>query len=690
MPRSGKSTFIQHALDLEKTPSSKVATKKVALEGVVSILEIHEFNVHEIEINSDGTPRWPENTAVNITGKVNGILLIYSIKDVASTKPVPSVLRTATPSSPSKRPRTMSGIKDLGSPPLSEDEGAKSKHQRAQSDVPSQTIAIDRDTRLREKKHIGRTSYDTRNESPQRRTYSASCIDIVEELRSSLSAALQSEQSGSQEVPSSRPMSPGVLGSQSSFALPEAIDQDDPFWRFANYDQQRVTGQDMSESESEPIKMQRDDDKATGVDFDELVDRLLSKATSKTEMKFAAVFLCLYRRFITPSTLLDAIISRFDSLSLNARSQQTTRFTSQLRYLNVLAQWITEYPGDFAHSLIRVKMIKFVSALADQRHFAMAVLEFNNRLDAVCEDDDTAWACSDVIMSKKGTVEQLRDPSSTWSESLPAPSSTKDGVREEDWNKKASRISEQGPATSSTSSNNDESDSISTVSSKVVPNPLESVQRQARLLTPYPRTNLGKIHWNLFMDLSEEDIAQELTRIDWVLFSSIRPRDLVRRVSLREEDKENFKSLQYVSKLIHQFNHVAFWTANMVLLREKPKHRAKALEKFMAIAWKQFMRLEILMGTQKSHFAYRLAWANTPMERIPFLPLLCRDLASAEEGNSTYVDEGRKLINWRKFEIIGDVVISIQQSQATPYHFTSSNEEAQRLILECAFTKDDD
>ncbi|KAL9031511.1 MAG: hypothetical protein Q9196_000449 [Gyalolechia fulgens] len=622
----------------------------------------------------------------------------------------------------------MSGIKDLGSPPLSEDEGAKSKHQRAQSDVPSQTIAIDRDTRLREKKHIGRTSYDTRNESPQRRTYSASCIDIVEELRSSLSAALQSEQSGSQEVPSSRPMSPGVLGSQSSFALPEAIDQDDPFWRFANYDQQRVTGQDMSESESEPIKMQRDDDKATGVDFDELVDRLLSKATSKTEMKFAAVFLCLYRRFITPSTLLDAIISRFDSLSLNARSQQTTRFTSQLRYLNVLAQWITEYPGDFAHSLIRVKMIKFVSALADQRHFAMAVLEFNNRLDAVCEDDDTAWACSDVIMSKKGTVEQLRDPSSTWSESLPAPSSTKDGVREEDWNKKASRISEQGPATSSTSSNNDESDSISTVSSKVVPNPLESVQRQARLLTPYPRTNLGKIHWNLFMDLSEEDIAQELTRIDWVLFSSIRPRDLVRRVSLREEDKENFKSLQYVSKLIHQFNHVAFWTANMVLLREKPKHRAKALEKFMAIAWKlrqlnnynslgavvaginatsvhrlvhtrelvpyevqkQFMRLEILMGTQKSHFAYRLAWANTPMERIPFLPLLCRDLASAEEGNSTYVDEGRKLINWRKFEIIGDVVISIQQSQATPYHFTSSNEEAQRLILECAFTKDDD
>ena len=78
------------------------------------------------------------------------------------------------------------------------------------------------------------------------------------------------------------------------------------------------------------------------------------------------------------------------------------------------------------------------------------------------------------------------------------------------------------------------------------------------------------------------------------------------------------------------------------------------------------------------------------MEGIPFLPLHCRDLASAEEGNPTYVDEGRRLINWKKFEIIGDVIISIQRSQAIPYHFSSPSEEARRLILETKFTKDDD
>ncbi len=102
------------------------------------------------------------------------------------------------------------------------------------------------------------------------------------------------------------------------------------------------------------------------------------------------------------------------------------------------------------------------------------------------------------------------------------------------------------------------------------------------------------------------------------------------------------------------------------------------------------MRLEILMGTQKSHFAYRLAWSNTSTERIPFLPLHSRDLASAEEGNPTYIGEGCNSINWEKFEVMGEVVVSIQRSQATSYSNITRNEEVQRLILDSRFTKDDD
>lgn len=105
---------------------------------------------------------------------------------------------------------------------------------------------------------------------------------------------------------------------------------------------------------------------------------------------------------------------------------------------------------------------------------------------------------------------------------------------------------------------------------------------------------------------------------------------------------------------------------------------------------KDFMRLEILMGTQKSHFAYRLAWENTSSERILFLPLHRRDLVSAEEGNRTWVGSKQDRINWRKFEIMGDAIIGIQTSQSTPYPDTGRNADVQRLVLDGKFSKDDD
>ena len=107
-------------------------------------------------------------------------------------------------------------------------------------------------------------------------------------------------------------------------------------------------------------------------------------------------------------------------------------------------------------------------------------------------------------------------------------------------------------------------------------------------------------------------------------------------------------------------------------------------------AQKDFMRLEILMGTQKSHFAYRLAWKNTSSERIPFLPLHRRDLVSAEEGNRTFVGGAGRLINWKKFEVMGEVIVGIQKSQGTPYLNVAKNEDIQRLVLEGKFCKDDD
>ena len=101
------------------------------------------------------------------------------------------------------------------------------------------------------------------------------------------------------------------------------------------------------------------------------------------------------------------------------------------------------------------------------------------------------------------------------------------------------------------------------------------------------------------------------------------------------------------------------------------------------------MRLEILMSPQRSHFAYRLAWENTTSERIPYIPLHRRDLVSAEEGNKTYIGNSNR-INWKKFEILGDIVVGIQKSQGTPYPHISRNKDMQCLLLDGKFCKDDE
>ena len=102
------------------------------------------------------------------------------------------------------------------------------------------------------------------------------------------------------------------------------------------------------------------------------------------------------------------------------------------------------------------------------------------------------------------------------------------------------------------------------------------------------------------------------------------------------------------------------------------------------------MSLEILMGTQKGHSAYRMAWGNTSSPRIPFLPLHRRDLISGEEGNRTFLDHQHQRINWKKFEVMGEVVVTIVRSQGTPYPELERRMDVQRLVLDVDLVKDDD
>ncbi|MCJ1381805.1 hypothetical protein MMC17_004916 [Xylographa soralifera] len=743
---SGKSTFIRCALDLKKPAASPVSSKKMSLEGDVFLIKLVEIPINTLEVVADRIC-WPEILGQEVVPRIDGVLALYDVTERQSIRKIPKLLVTSSPSnsnSPRARAMTTSHFSNALNSSHSHHTKAKAKHGRATSELTrsnsqatfagslspgSSAAGSSRDSDLQE---IGAAT-KTGLYSPIQSSSNSSSPIIAEPANSGNDLSLTTTNVGTprltglglmSEIPT-RLVTDAAMGTSSNATGSFLEDHTD-------VSKENIVSDQTMETTSEAIRQVSNGRSGDGFSFDDLVDRLLSPPMSKSDTKFAAVFLCLYRKFAAPAQLLSGIIRRFESLTDNDEPQ-LIRTGSQLRYLAILAQWVEEYPGDFAHPLTRRQMSSFITQTGKNRVFAVAAKEMSRQLEAVSEDDDTDWACSDTSRGRANTLESFSSVVSMRSvvtamladTTGPDSSDTASSVRIDDQSRSRSVKHSKSPSATSSAGR---SGSQSALSFSLLLSSLEAAQRQAELLCPVTRIPLTKEQWHLFMDVGDEDIARELTRIDWIMYTSIRPRDLIRHVSLSTEQKEKCQSLEHVHRMINQFNHVAFWVANMILLRDKPKHRARALEKFMSVAWKlrqmnnynslgaviagingtavhrlaqtrelvsqqaqkEFMRLEILMGTQKSHFAYRLAWENTTIERIPFLPLHRRDLVSAEEGNRTFLGKNLERINWRKFEVMGDVIVGIQRSQGTPYPTIGRNMDMQRLILDGKFSKDDD
>jgi hypothetical protein len=495
---------------------------------------------------------------------------------------------------------------------------------------------------------------------------------------------------------------------------------------------------DMEESDAESLYrysdvtpiLQRNDDtffdkpaKVAGISFDELVDRLLSQNMSRADSNFADIFLCLYRKFAAPSQLFAAILSRLEAATNDKNTHYLTRTGVQLRIITVVAKWVSTYPGDFASPESHRNLDAFIAQLSGEPVFATAAQEMRNQLqNRVVEDDDTGWAHTDDTFDKTAVrqpsappspVRQRPNPRSEYEETAYAPPEVSgEPERKESVAESTGSGRPSSPAASL-------SPSFHTV---------EDYEKQAATMIPRGTLPLTKFRYDIFMDTPDDDFADEITRIDWVMFSSIRVRDFVRHVSLPLDQKEKCKSLANVNRMISHFNHIARWVANMIVMRDKAKHRARMLEKFMNIALKlrqlnnynglaavlagvnssavhrlaqtralvpaevqkRFARLVLLMGTQKSHFAYRLAWENSSLPRVPFIPLHRRDLVSAEEGSRTFVGANGERINWKKFEVLAEVLLPIMKSQIVPYPNLVRRDPANELILDCRMYDDDE
>lgn len=484
---------------------------------------------------------------------------------------------------------------------------------------------------------------------------------------------------------------------------------------FFNYDDESPT---ESESQEEFLRNNlniKDSPRVEGgISFSDLVDRLLQLPVSKNDLKFAPAFLCLYRSFATPTRLIAAIIDRFVTIEAS-NAQQMVKVGELLRYLQVMAQWTSLYPGDFAGVTIRELALTFVQNVEQVKNFSHAATEIKNNLQIIIPDEDADWAFSDSARSNHSRTESAKIALSE------ARASQDDSDDSEEGDDAVNRSSPRYSGTASTASSLLK---FSMPSSQSATNlaALENAREQARKLKSIPHIGLSKIQWRFFMEIPTDDLARELTRIDWTMYSAIRPRDFVRHVTMPRQRSQ----ADNIGAMIKRFNHLALFVAAMVLLRDKPKHRAKVLEKFMDLAWKvrqlnnynslaalvagitsaevirlgqthelvpaevkkQFLRLTVLMSNAKSYATYRMAWENSTKERIPFISSVLRDLTLAAGANQTFIGTH---VNWKKFEIMGESIVSIQRSYEHPYTFPDKTQRIQdinRLFLETKVTNE--
>lgn len=91
-PAVGKSTFVRCALDLKKASTSAISSKKVSLEGQISIVKLLELSFEDLEITADQNVRWPTKVGDYNTPIIDGVFALYDVMDQGSIVRIPTLL----------------------------------------------------------------------------------------------------------------------------------------------------------------------------------------------------------------------------------------------------------------------------------------------------------------------------------------------------------------------------------------------------------------------------------------------------------------------------------------------------------------------------------------------------------------------------------------------------------------------
>ena len=91
-PAVGKSTFVRCALDLKRVSVSPVSSKKVSLEGQISIVRLVELGLEDLHITADHNILWPTKVGDQVTPVIDGVLALYDVLDKSTINHIPALI----------------------------------------------------------------------------------------------------------------------------------------------------------------------------------------------------------------------------------------------------------------------------------------------------------------------------------------------------------------------------------------------------------------------------------------------------------------------------------------------------------------------------------------------------------------------------------------------------------------------
>ncbi|XP_045649010.1 rap guanine nucleotide exchange factor 5 isoform X1 [Ursus americanus] len=233
----------------------------------------------------------------------------------------------------------------------------------------------------------------------------------------------------------------------------------------------------------------------------------------------------------------------------------------------------------------------------------------------------------------------------------------------------------------------------------------------ADTLNPFAENEESQQRSMRILGMNTWDLALELMNFDWSLFNSIHEQELIYFTFSRQGGGEHTANL---SLLLQRCNEIQLWVATEILLCAQLGKRVQLVKKFIKIAahckaqrnlnsffaivmglntasvsrlsqtWekipgkfkKLFSELESLTDPSLNHKAYRDAFKKMKPPKIPFMPLLLKDVTFIHEGNKTFLDN---LVNFEKLHMIADTVRTLRHCRANQFGGDVSPKEHQEL-----------